>query len=195
VAVTGDGQTAVSGAGDNTVRVWDLATGRCRAVLEGHADRVRIVQLTRDGRTVVSASDDGTLRVWDLASGQCRATLRGHKDQIVFVAVSSDGLTAVSGAFDSRVRVWDLAGGKCRAVHVWGSEEVRPALAAVRDEGAFAITLKPHAAILSSTGDGVALACFPGEFTTADCSPDGQQIIAGDGAGGMYFLRLHARTA
>ena len=30
---------ALSGSGDKTVRVWDVASGRCLRVLEGHSGR------------------------------------------------------------------------------------------------------------------------------------------------------------
>ena len=35
-----DGTHALSGGGDRTVRVWDLATGACKRVLEGHTNGV-----------------------------------------------------------------------------------------------------------------------------------------------------------
>ena len=37
VAVTPDGKTVVSGSDDNTLKVWDLKTGQCRATFEGHS--------------------------------------------------------------------------------------------------------------------------------------------------------------
>src|SRR5205807_275079 len=43
VAVAADGRSAVSGSYDRTVRAWDLAGGRCTAVLEGHSDWVSSV--------------------------------------------------------------------------------------------------------------------------------------------------------
>ncbi len=58
-----------SGAGDEEVRAWDLASGQCRATVA-----VWGVALSADGRTAVSGAWDQTVRVWDLATGQCRAT-------------------------------------------------------------------------------------------------------------------------
>ena len=36
-----DGRRVVSGSGDYTLKVWDVATGKCVATLEGHSDDVR----------------------------------------------------------------------------------------------------------------------------------------------------------
>jgi hypothetical protein len=86
VALSADGRTAVSGSDDNTVRSWDLSTGRCTAVLEGHAGWVNAVALSADGRTAVSGSYDKTVRSWDLTTGRC-TVLEGHPVGFWAVAV------------------------------------------------------------------------------------------------------------
>ena len=40
VALTPDGRKGISGSEDKTVRVWDLESGVCLKVLEGHTDFV-----------------------------------------------------------------------------------------------------------------------------------------------------------
>ena len=41
VAISPDGRRVVSGSSDKTLKVWDVATGKCVATLEGHSRRVR----------------------------------------------------------------------------------------------------------------------------------------------------------
>ena len=65
VAVSGDGKRVVSGSEDQTVRVWDVETGECLKVMEGHTKMVSSVAVSRDGKRV-SGSWDKTVRVWDV---------------------------------------------------------------------------------------------------------------------------------
>jgi WD40 repeat protein len=45
-------------------RIWDVATGRQRAVLEGHTSRVTAVAVAPDGSWIATSSRDGTARIW-----------------------------------------------------------------------------------------------------------------------------------
>jgi WD40 repeat protein len=117
VALDASGRTAVSGSVDKTVRVWDLTTGGCTRVLEGHTMKVTSVALDASGRTAVSGSYDKTVRVWDLTTGGCTRVLEGHTDQVTSVALDASGRTAVSGSWDTMVRVWDLTTGRCVCVY------------------------------------------------------------------------------
>src|SRR5262249_32770433 len=73
VAVTGDGQTAVSGAGDGMVRVWDLTTGSHRVLRgQGQSSGVVDVAVSADGRVAASVSHYEPVWVWDLTTGSHR---------------------------------------------------------------------------------------------------------------------------
>ena len=50
VAVTPDGQRAVSASGDKTLKVWELDSGRELRTLAGHTGSVSGVAVTPDGR-------------------------------------------------------------------------------------------------------------------------------------------------
>jgi len=112
VAVTADGELAVSASDDNTLKVWDLETGRTLRTLEGHSARVLGVAVTPGGRRAVSASADKTLKVWDLETGGVLRTLEGHSAEVSGVAVARDGKWAVSASDDSTLKVWDLETGR-----------------------------------------------------------------------------------
>ena len=57
-----DGDTLVSGSDDTTLRVWDIPTGKCTHVLQGHTDHVYCLQV-KDPRAphIVSAHDHADL--------------------------------------------------------------------------------------------------------------------------------------
>ena len=112
VAVTPDGSQAVSAADDNTLKVWDLGTGKALRTLEGHAGQVSAVLVTPDRNRAVSASHDHTLKVWDLGTGEVVRTLEGHTDAVYAVAVTPDGSQAVSASYDHTLKVWDLRTGE-----------------------------------------------------------------------------------
>jgi len=112
VAVTPNQHDVVSSSRDETVRVWDLSSGRLLRTLTGHTGSVGSVAVTPNGSEVVSGSGDRTVRVWNLATGRLERTLTGHTDQVYAVAVTPDGQEVVSGSIDKTVRVWNLATGR-----------------------------------------------------------------------------------
>ncbi|KAL6756673.1 WD40-repeat-containing domain protein [Haematococcus lacustris] len=109
--VATDGRVIASGSDDKTVRVWDVATGKCMHTLKEHTDVVKAVALSLDGRIIVSGSNDKTIRVWDVTTGRCIHTLVGHSRYVDCVALSPNGKIMFSGSRDKTLRVWDLATG------------------------------------------------------------------------------------
>ncbi len=84
---TEDRCQTLTGSADFTARIWDLRTGKARAVLEGHMGWVRCVCLTPDGEVAVTGSNDCSVRVWECQEGECLHTLLGHSGPVNAVQV------------------------------------------------------------------------------------------------------------
>jgi len=100
VAFSPDGRTSLSCSGDQTVKLWDIATGKELASFTGHEAEVFTVAFSPDGRTALSGGYDGRLILWDVATGYKLRTIAA--DAFVnAVAFSPDGRTALSGSGNS----------------------------------------------------------------------------------------------
>jgi F-box and WD-40 domain protein CDC4 len=76
-ALSGAGNTLVSGSYDHTVRVWKISTGECRWRLQGHTAKVYSVVYDAEQDRCFSGSMDHCVKVWDLVRGTCLHTLEG----------------------------------------------------------------------------------------------------------------------
>jgi WD40 repeat protein len=65
VAITSDSTRVLSGAGDGSIKIWDIEKGEEIVTLLGHNDQVTGIAIAADGKRTVSASKDATLKVWD----------------------------------------------------------------------------------------------------------------------------------
>ncbi len=141
VAVSPDGRHAVSGSLDTTLRLWDIETGKCLRLFDGHWLGITSVAITPDARFVVSASEDAALRLWDLASAQCLRVYEGHEQEVTTVTMSSYGRFILSGSKDGTVRLWNPSTTEC--VQVFTGHR----------RGVTAVTMTPDRRIVISASD------------------------------------------
>jgi WD40 repeat protein len=109
VAISPDGETLASGAGDGTVTLWRLEDGSQIRSLLGHTGWIADLAFSPDGDTLASAAS--TLRLWRVSDGSLLHILTGHEDQVDRLAFSPDGQTLASGSDDMTVRLWRVSDG------------------------------------------------------------------------------------
>ncbi|KAG1654153.1 hypothetical protein FOA52_002590 [Chlamydomonas sp. UWO 241] len=179
------GKTLATGRNDDTARLWDVATGKERAVLTGHSESVRTLAFSPDGKTLATGSDDETARLWDVATGKERAVLTGHSRGVTALAFSPDGKTLATGSYDKTARLWDVATGKERAVLTGHSYHVTT-LAFSPDGKTLATGSDDQTARLWDVATGKERAVLTGHsrlvgnVRTLAFSPDGKTLATGN---------------
>jgi WD40 repeat protein len=134
-----DGKTLASMASehpsDKTARLWDVTSGRERAVLR-HPDRVSGIALSPDGKILASGSWDEKVRLWDVSSGREQAVLKPQEyiQGVRSLAFSPDGKIlaageggAGGGISKNTVRLWDMTDRRVKAVlkgHLYGVDAI-----------------------------------------------------------------------
>ncbi|EFH80094.1 protein kinase domain-containing protein [Ktedonobacter racemifer] len=117
VYLSADGRWLASGGGDKTVRVWEVSSGRCLHILQGHTKAISSVCLSGDGSFLASSSWDKTVRVWEVGTGRCLHTFSGYPDAVESVSLSADGRWFASAVRDDKIcRVWEVNTRHCLGI-------------------------------------------------------------------------------
>jgi WD40 repeat protein len=110
LAFSPDEGLLAAGSQDDTVRLWDLATGRELATYPGHEGGVVAVAFTPDGKRVVSLSGQRVVKTWDATRDPEMVVFRQGRGAS-HAALGPDGRYVAAAANDVTARVWDTATG------------------------------------------------------------------------------------
>lgn len=104
------GKYAFTSGEDNTMRIWDVATGKEKHYLRGNQSRITAAAFSPDERILVTGEKQRTLRVWDVATGsELDSRPNASASEINALAFSADGTQFLSaGKADKRLCLWQL---------------------------------------------------------------------------------------
>jgi WD40 repeat protein len=114
LALSPDGRRAVTGSGQTTLLLWDLADGTARTLSKtpGYGNFPGQVLFSPDGRQIAAFTGVDFVTVFDAATGEQRFTLSGHTGMVRQIAISPDCKRLASASEDRTVRVWNLSTGR-----------------------------------------------------------------------------------
>jgi hypothetical protein len=135
-AFSPDGRVLATENADESVSLFEVASGKERARLGGRASApaaqmsgatptlVRVatgavgfaepagptsLAFSPDGRVIVARGPSGAVRVWDVDGGKELGLFKGHDGRIETVSFSADGRSVASGSADTTVLLWEAA--------------------------------------------------------------------------------------
>ncbi|MBW4615616.1 MAG: serine/threonine protein kinase [Desmonostoc vinosum HA7617-LM4] len=102
------GGILATGSWDNTIKLWQVNTGKELSTFTGHASWVHSVAFSPDGKFLASGSADCTIKLWQVQTGREIQTFTGHSDSVGVVAFSQDGQLLASGSSDNTIKLWQV---------------------------------------------------------------------------------------
>jgi cytochrome c len=193
LAISSDGQTAISGSFDSTAIRWSLTRNAAEQVLRFHADAVNAVVLLGDGRAA-TAGADGRIAIWTPGNAQPDAVLEGHTAPIAALALSPDGATLASASWDYTVRLWPLAGGVPRVLD-GHTQNVNGLAFAADGRTLVSVSYDQSVRIWPLSGSPVpTVVAMPSPLNSVAVGGDGE-IATGGADGKIYFLTAAGAAA
>ncbi len=203
VAVSPDGSTAASCSTENSLRVWDIRTGRQLAATRGTSTPSALCFLP-DGRSLLVGDEDGGISTLEISSGKWQPLAQGHRGQISHIALSADGKYFATSGWDLVVCLWQV--GKRQSLRVLRGHTLPQGAAAVNSGG---VAFSPDGKFVGTAGGDGCMRLW--DFATGESLfnyqafdkvstgvaflEDGKWLVASAHDGKVVGIELGPRTA
>lgn len=198
LALSPNGQLAISDNDEGVARVWEVTTGHEIAWVKYESESpesltsllsYRVALFSPDGQLAIYNSGGSVIQVWETVNGREVARMT-HEGGVRFVAFSSDGRWVISGSYDKTVRVWEVATGReiARMTHeryvtaMAFSPDGRWVVSAGCDEYSRWTCVHSSARVWEAvSGNEIARMTHEGDVSAVIFSPDGRWVVSHSG--------------
>jgi WD40 repeat protein/serine/threonine protein kinase len=200
LAFSRDGRFLAASCEAGEVKVFDPASGRALARLEGGPGPVTCLAFSPGSRLLATACGD-QIRLWEAGTNRLVRTLTGHHEPVTALAFSPDGRLLASGAQDCRIRLWEI------------DTENNPVILPGHLDPVTALAFSPDGRTLASASSDrtvrlwhlrtgqelLRLEAHTGKVHAVAFSPDGTTLASGgegtNGAGEVFLWRAEPAQA
>jgi cytochrome c len=186
LAISPDGERAVSGSFDTSAIRWSLSRNVAEQVMRFHDGAVNAVAFLKDGR-LATAGEDARIAIWTPGRQDPDTVLDGHSGPIVSLAVSSNGATLASASWDHTLRLWPLAGGGAPRVLEGNGQNVNGVAFTPDGKSLVSASYDGSVRIWPLSGEPANIRSLPTPLNTVAVAPDGE-IVAAGADGKVYWL-------
>lgn len=109
IAVEPRNECFASGAGDGTIKFWDMTSGKLNTSLPGHISTVRGLVVSPRHPLLFSCGEDKKVKCWNLVHNQSFREYHGHSSGVCTLALHPTIDVLCTGGRDRIVRVWDIS--------------------------------------------------------------------------------------
>jgi WD40 repeat protein/tRNA A-37 threonylcarbamoyl transferase component Bud32 len=112
VVYSPDGKRLAAVSPDQTLRVWDVESGKNVITLGCDQGSFCCVAFSPDGSRLAAGSTNKTIRIWETATWQLIRNIKAHSDYVTSLAFRPDGRQLVSVGKEQTLRIWDVGDGR-----------------------------------------------------------------------------------
>lgn len=191
LAISADGEHAVSGSFDTSAIRWSLTRNVAEQVLRFHDAAVNAVAYL-DGGRVVTAGADGRIAIWTPGNPAPDKLLEGHTGPVASIAVSPDGKLVASASWDRSVRLWPLNAGNPRVLE-GHTQNVNGVAFTPDGKSVLSAGYDATIRIWPLAGGAETIRTVPTPLNGVAVAPDGE-IVAAGADGKLYFLSAQGES-
>lgn len=108
LAIASHSKILLSGSADQTLKQWDLETGRLLASSFDETGAINAIAVDETEQYIAIGGGDGVITLWELGKDNKLGALVGNVSSLDAIAINSTGELIAAGCADGTIKLWRL---------------------------------------------------------------------------------------